>query len=529
MNTLRSIELKRYVIIGGGLSGLYCGVLLTRKGRKVTLLEQHITVGGLAAGFTRKGYYFDSGMERFAADNLKGYFDELGLFNKLDFRRHAAALNIQGQMYTPSDAKEYFDACIDAFPEYRDGLTRFYLDHVKAGAAFMDVNAVTAALSYMGVNKTRKILSMFLRLIKHKAIGGMWKMMRGATIDVEGLLAGYIDRDSKAFAMLTGSRNLDVFQKGGKCSLMNFIGAVCSNYRLNKYPYRGMQSMCDELSRMYTGLQGELITDARVTKILVESGHATGVEYLNGGKITRVDADIVINAADLKKAYQELLDKEQSDSAVLDKLSKSVSTRPIPILYLGVRLDPDLLKQRFAGREELYYYPTLPKATETCPEKDFYKVAPMVVHASVLTNPDHAPKGCTNIQIYLPCPPEGWMYDWGIVEGKKTESYRQLKQAVITDVLSNLEKLIPELADRSLIDVCELGTPHTIERYTGNSGGAHCGFSWDASVNGFNGRMGKFNYRHEKIENLYFIGHWTGFMGGITNAFWSARNLVKKL
>ena len=91
-------------------------------------------------------------------------------------------------------------------------------------------------------------------------------------------------------------------------------------------------------------------------------------------------------------------------------------------------------------------------------------LVPMVIHASSLVNPAHAPKGCSSMQIYLSCPPVGWQQDWGLAHGEKTERYRELKKKVTEDTLSSLEGLIPELKDRSIIEVCELGTPHTNEK-----------------------------------------------------------------
>ena len=92
-----------------------------------------------------------------------------------------------------------------------------------------------------------------------------------------------------------------------------------------------------------------------------------------------------------------------------------------------------------------------------------------------------------------------------------------------------LDAAIPELSDRSIVEVCELGTPHTIERYTENTGGSHCGYTWDRRANTINPAMGKFHYKHERVSNLYFIGHWTGYLGGVTNALWSARHIARAL
>jgi phytoene dehydrogenase-like protein len=178
---------------------------------------------------------------------------------------------------------------------------------------------------------------------------------------------------------------------------------------------------------------------------------------------------------------------------------------------------------------EMVYYPKLIASDDTFDEKDFYKYAPLTFHSTCFHNPDHAPHGCTNIQVYLNSTPKGWQENWGIADGKKTGRYGEIKKMVMEDVIKNLQNIIPEIEDRSLIEVCELGTPYTIERYTGNTGGSHCGFTWDKSKNKLNTGLGKFHDKHENIRNLYFIGYWTGYMGGVTNALWSAKHMAEKL
>jgi phytoene dehydrogenase-like protein len=198
-------------------------------------------------------------------------------------------------------------------------------------------------------------------------------------------------------------------------------------------------------------------------------------------------------------------------------------------MYIGMKIDSQRVKECFAGMNELVYYPKLIPNNETFDDKEFYKYAQMTFHSTCFNNPDHAPQGCTGIQVYLTSAPEGWQNHWGVTDGKRTDRYKDIKNMVINDVLKNLENIIPEISDRSLIDVCELGTPYTIERYTGNTGGSHCGFTWDRSKNKVNTGLGKFHDKHENISNLYFISHWTGYLGGVTNAFWSAKRMAKKL
>jgi phytoene dehydrogenase-like protein len=143
-------------------------------------------------------------------------------------------------------------------------------------------------------------------------------------------------------------------------------------------------------------------------------------------------------------------------------------------------------------------------------------------------NPTHAPQGCSNIQIYLSCPPVGWQEDWGLVKGQRTGRYEELKGRVIGDVLSSLEGLIPELKDRSLIEVCELGTPHTHERYTGNTQGVALGFNFDGYLLSAP-RIRSYYNRLSNVSNLFLIGHQTGYGGGLNVALGSAKKIANEV
>ena len=54
--------MKKVVIIGSGLGGLTCGVILAKNGYEVTILEQATQVGGCLQCFTRRGVRFETGM-----------------------------------------------------------------------------------------------------------------------------------------------------------------------------------------------------------------------------------------------------------------------------------------------------------------------------------------------------------------------------------------------------------------------------------------------------------------------------------
>ena len=53
---------QRVVIIGSGMGGLSCGVILAKNGYEVTVLEQGAQVGGCLQCFSRRGARFETGM-----------------------------------------------------------------------------------------------------------------------------------------------------------------------------------------------------------------------------------------------------------------------------------------------------------------------------------------------------------------------------------------------------------------------------------------------------------------------------------
>jgi phytoene dehydrogenase-like protein len=76
------------VIIGSGIGGLTCAAALTKRGKKVLVIEQHRRPGGYVSSFKRKEFRFDSGLEAFSSNGIVfPILKELGLWNKVKFVR----------------------------------------------------------------------------------------------------------------------------------------------------------------------------------------------------------------------------------------------------------------------------------------------------------------------------------------------------------------------------------------------------------------------------------------------------------
>ena len=79
------------VIIGSGLGGLACGVILAKEGYKVCVLEKNKQIGGMLQTFVRDRVIFDTGVHYVGGlnegQNLNKLFRYLGIMDKLKIKK----------------------------------------------------------------------------------------------------------------------------------------------------------------------------------------------------------------------------------------------------------------------------------------------------------------------------------------------------------------------------------------------------------------------------------------------------------
>ncbi len=79
------------VIVGSGLGGLECGVILSREGYKVLVLEKNKQIGGNLQTFSRDKRIFDTGIHYIGGldegQNLHQYFKYLGIMDDLRLKK----------------------------------------------------------------------------------------------------------------------------------------------------------------------------------------------------------------------------------------------------------------------------------------------------------------------------------------------------------------------------------------------------------------------------------------------------------
>ncbi len=507
------------VIIGGGLSGLTAGAKLALRNKKVLLLEQHNTVGGHAAGFKRKGFFYDAGVINLVYPHVVGYLESLNIKDKVKLAEHTSSFRVKGKSFFVSSLDELFDKFAQVFPEDAAGIRSFF-DYLKPAYEIIKlVDVIGDPYSYSGFKRFSRLVKFALKMPK----GTLSILKEFSSLKVGDVLDRYFDKDSDFYNYM----QFIGCYKG--VTFLNFIGMV-NFFIKERYPVSGFQGLSDEIAGVILRNGGEIITAAKVKKIEIKNRRAVGVEWEKDGETKTVSCRNVVSAADLKKTFFNLIGRDNLSKVFSDRLGDIKMSETFIILYLGLNVKPEVLRSNLDDNEHLIYCDYIFNPNRDVIDKDFFKRSSFALFSSSLINPEHAPEGKSNLLLIAECPTDDWMKSWGIENGARTDKYKELKVAVTGQLLDRLEKIIPDVADRDNVEVCELGTPFTIERYTGNENGSSSGFTWDQDITFTKeSTHGKHFYRYKGLSNLFFCGHQTIFMGGVAGAMGSGSFISKKI
>jgi all-trans-retinol 13,14-reductase len=139
----KSYSAERYdaVIVGSGLGGLVCGVILAKEGKKVCILERNKQIGGTLQTFVRNRIIFDSGVHYVGGldkgQNLYQLFQYLGIMDKLKLKKMDEdcfdAIVFKGDPTIYKYAQGYpqfIESLVNQFPEEREAIQK-YCDGIR--------------------------------------------------------------------------------------------------------------------------------------------------------------------------------------------------------------------------------------------------------------------------------------------------------------------------------------------------------------------------------------------------------------
>jgi carotene isomerase len=441
--SISSNEETDVVVIGSGIGGLSAAALLARYGFEVTVCESHSIPGGAAHAFERNGFKFESGPSLYSGLSYKPSSNPL---------RHVLDAIGEELEYSTYDT---WGCCL---PEgnFDTSVGAEQFDRVLSKLRGNDAVAEWHELQRVMNPLKRAAIAMPPAALRFDV---------GAAITV-GQFAPSLVRHAANIAKLTGpfSRIMDDVVKDPftrnwlnlLCFLLSGLPADGTSaaevafmfadwYRpgvVLDYPVGGSGAIVDALVR---GLErgGRLMLSAHVEQVLVEGNRAVGVR-LRGGKTIRARRAVVSNASiwdTLKLLPEKSIPKQFRARQATPECDSFMH------LHLGIDakgLRPDLACHYIVVNDWALGV--------TAPQNV------VVVSIPSVLDPSLAPLGKHVIHVYTP-----GNEPYTLWQGMRHQEYEQQKQMRAEIMWQALERIIPDIRDRTEVKL--VGTPLTHERF----------------------------------------------------------------
>ena len=441
--------MSKVVIIGSGLGGLSCGVMLAKNGYEVTVVEQAAQVGGCLQCFTRRGAKFETGMHFIGSAAEGQTLNRLLHFLEVDKDITLSPLDtsaydivsINGQRFRFANGRETFIGQMsDYFPHQKDNLVR-YFDLVEQVAGASSLHSLKHAESDAAINTEYQLRSI------DEVID---------SVITDPLLAKVLVGNLPLYAAERGKTPFSTH-----AFIMDFYNQ--SAYRIAG----GSDTIAVSLVKTIGKYGGRVMTRSKATRIVCDETHATAVE-INGEE--RLQADIVISDAHPQRTL-ELLDTKLIRPAFRERIRNLPQTVGGFSVYLQFKPDTvPYMNSNFYGYRAGTPWDCERYDTQSWPKGYLY------MHLCHKVNPKYAQAGVILSYMQM-ADVERWV---GTKVGRRGEDYEAFKRERAERLLDALEEEFPGL--RGQIQYYYTSTPLTYLDYTGTEGGSMYGVAKDITL-----------------------------------------------
>jgi len=475
--------MKKVAIIGAGVSGMTAAIYCLRSGFDVRMYEQHSVSGGLCTSWTRKGYTFEGAVHWLTNANpdapLYRLWRDTGILGEgIQTRRDDPYLTFNpgqesahsGQICLCRDLAKLKKHLLEIAPEDAKAIQKLCRD-VKAFIPFqmpvMDIRGVK--VKHKSKVRFSAIAKMFPALIRMGRLTKMSTEEYAARFKHPGI-----------------RKVLSELVIPPEYNSMGLISTMATFANDGVFPEGGALALTKRMENRVSESGGQIVFNTRVEKIIVENGEAKGI--LVNGKQEIYDS--VIITADIIPA-QNLFDTPPADKWIQE--AKTKKSTLCTFAGIGVRGNLSDLPRTININE---------KITAGGIDHDCW----MLLNYS--GRPGYAPDGCAMLTTAF----MGDTYDFW-KRHKQAGTYDQQKKSLADAIAGMLEKHIPKIKGK--IDVIDIATPLTYERYTGSWRGAFM------SVTGKNDTFSMPEPICAKIKKICFAGFRTMGPGGLPVALYS--------
>ncbi len=486
---------KSTIIIGAGIAGLSAGCYGQMNGYRTQIFEMHTTPGGVCTTWKRKGYKIDGCIHWLTgsspANSFYRLWEEVGAVQGRTMIDHEEYARIEGKegkifiVYT--DINRLEQHMKELAPEDKDVIEEF-------------AKGIRTCIHFpMPVEKAPELYSPIDGLkMMFKMLPYLMFMRKWGKISIQDVAQRFKNPFLRqAFLLIQNLQNRSDFPM-----LATLMTLAWMNQKTAGYPVGGSLEFARAIERRYLALGGEIHYKSRVAKILVENDRAVGVRLADGSEHR---SDIVISAADGHTTIFDMLDGKYINDKIQGYYDKLPVYVPIIYIALGVALSFKEMPHTVTGID----YPLDEPITIGGQERKRLGVR------MYNFDPSLAPAGKTVVKVMFASDYEYWK------ELKQDpERYKAEKEQIADQVVASLDRRFPGLAAK--VEMRDVATPMTFERYTGNWQGSHQG--WLISTKTVMMRMSK---TLPGLKDFYMAGQWVEPGGSLPTAVMSGRNVTQ--
>ena len=416
------------IIVGSGIGGLTCGALLSQRGYKVLVLEQHYQVGGYCSSFERKGFVFNAGVE-----DVGGIWDggtvnfllkELGLKKEDYFARNTTKYIFKGNEINSRNSEQFIKLLSEIFPDEKQSISTFFEEAQKAyEECYKDAKTYGTPLPPELIVKVLGKTKLLNYPREHPYFYDWLNKTYKQKLDEY-----FSDKDLKAFlCALLVYVGTDP-EKTAASSVLNAPIGIC--IKGGYFPKGGAQRFANALKESIENSDGRVLFKHKVDEILVEKGKVYGIK--SAGKIFK--APVVVANANGKTTFLELVGKDNLNKNFVEYIRSLKMSPSCFMVFLGLDLD-------------LSSYPSLIKNLD-----EGYEI---VINSNA--DPSLAPEGKTSLSLIT-------FANYHDFLERGTGEYVEKKKEFAENLIKKAEKAIPDLSKHIIVQ--DAATPKTFERYT---------------------------------------------------------------
>jgi ferredoxin-NADP reductase/phytoene dehydrogenase-like protein len=429
------------VVIGSGMGGMAAARMIAQfGGRRVVVLEQHYTLGGMTHEFSREGRFkFGTGLH-YMSGNAGPFLDFMtdGRVQLWPLPDDYDVLHFPEFDFSVPTSRERFGAHLkEQFPDEADAIDG-YLRTVRRGMTGLAARNVLASLGA----PIRRLGFPLVEWLYPETYRTLWDQVSRSV------------RDPRLRAILAARWGL--YGTPPSDSAFGYHAAVPTTFFIDgtAHPVGGPKALNEIVLEILERYGVDLRTRQQVRRIVVEKGRVAGVDVEDGvtGRRYRIAAPTVVSAAGVRNTYALL--GPATEPKWQQELAKLPAEASAIMLFLGLKKSP----AAFGPRGENHWF--MPDLDGHDGLRRELGHGTLYVSFASLNNPAARFHTVELLELVDPAAFDRWR---ATGEEDRPADYRALKDELTERLIARLEQRWPGI--RETIAFAELATPLSFETY----------------------------------------------------------------